>query len=140
MRRPDMAVRALTAGEADAKDPARRLVNWNEYEGPFFTIRMGGGVLYETTDPLEIARLMEAVLDDPAVEDAVVQSQDAALARLQARARMHLPPLSGGRLHPPARASRSSNPLVAGHGRRAAAEYRFPPCRTSGGSSRWTTG
>jgi glycosyltransferase involved in cell wall biosynthesis len=45
----------------------------------------GGGVLYETTDPLEIARLMEAVLDDPAVEEAVVQSQDAALARLQAR-------------------------------------------------------
>ena len=45
----------------------------------------GGGVLYDTTDPLEIARLMEAVLDDPALEDAVLQSQDAALARLQAR-------------------------------------------------------
>jgi len=45
----------------------------------------GGGVLYETTDPLEIARLMEAILDDPALEDAVLESQDAALARLQAR-------------------------------------------------------
>jgi glycosyltransferase involved in cell wall biosynthesis len=45
----------------------------------------GGGVLYDTTDPFEIARLMEAVLDDPAVEEAVVSSQDAALERLQAR-------------------------------------------------------
>ena len=42
----------------------------------------GGGVLYDTTDPLEIARLMEAVLDDPKVEDAVLASQDAALDRL----------------------------------------------------------
>ena len=45
----------------------------------------GGGVLYDTTDPFEIARLMEAVLDDPALEEAVLQSQDAALARLLAR-------------------------------------------------------
>jgi len=45
----------------------------------------GGGVLYHTTDPLEIARLVEAVLDDPTLEDAVLQSQDAALSRLLAR-------------------------------------------------------
>jgi glycosyltransferase involved in cell wall biosynthesis len=45
----------------------------------------GGGVLYDTTDAAEIARLMEAVLDNPAVEDSVVASQDAALARLLAR-------------------------------------------------------
>jgi glycosyltransferase involved in cell wall biosynthesis len=45
----------------------------------------GGGILYDTTDPLEIARLMEAVLDDRALEEAIVASQDAALARLQAR-------------------------------------------------------
>ena len=37
----------LEAGEALAKDPPRRLVRWNEYEGPFFTIRVGGGFLYE---------------------------------------------------------------------------------------------
>jgi L-malate glycosyltransferase len=42
----------------------------------------GGGVLYETTDPFEIARLMAAVLDDPDLEDAVLRSQDAALERL----------------------------------------------------------
>jgi L-malate glycosyltransferase len=45
----------------------------------------GGGVLYDTTDPFEIARLMEAVLDDPHLEDAVLQSQDAALDRLRRR-------------------------------------------------------
>jgi phosphate-selective porin OprO and OprP len=37
----------IEAGEADAVEPARRLVRWNEYEGPFFTIRFGGGFLYE---------------------------------------------------------------------------------------------
>jgi glycosyltransferase involved in cell wall biosynthesis len=45
----------------------------------------GGGVLYDTKDPLEIARLMDAVLDDSHVEAAVLQSQDAALQRLLAR-------------------------------------------------------
>jgi glycosyltransferase involved in cell wall biosynthesis len=45
----------------------------------------GGGVLFDTTDPFEIARLMEAVLDDARVENAVLASQDAALERLLAR-------------------------------------------------------
>lgn len=45
----------------------------------------GGGVLYDTTDPFAIARLMDAVLDDDRVADAVVASQDAALERLRAR-------------------------------------------------------
>jgi hypothetical protein len=45
----------------------------------------GGGVLYDTKDPLEIARLMDAVLDDSHLEDAVLQSQDAALQRLLAK-------------------------------------------------------
>jgi glycosyltransferase involved in cell wall biosynthesis len=45
----------------------------------------GGGVLYETKDPHEIARLMAAILDDGELEDAVVAGQDAALARLLAR-------------------------------------------------------
>ena len=42
----------------------------------------GGGVLYETKDPFEVARLMDAILGDPDVEDGVVASQDAALERL----------------------------------------------------------
>ncbi|HYT69260.1 MAG TPA: glycosyltransferase family 4 protein [Vicinamibacterales bacterium] len=42
----------------------------------------GGGVLYETKDPFEIARLMAAILDDANLEDRIVASQDAALDRL----------------------------------------------------------
>jgi hypothetical protein len=42
----------------------------------------GGGVLYTTKDPFEIARLMAAVLDDPDLESTILASQDAALARL----------------------------------------------------------
>ena len=45
----------------------------------------GGGVLYDTKDPAHVARLMEAILDAPEIEEAVVASQDAALARLRAR-------------------------------------------------------
>ena len=45
----------------------------------------GGGVLYDTKDPFDIARLMEAVADDPRIETAVIESQDAALARFHAR-------------------------------------------------------
>ena len=45
----------------------------------------GGGVLYDTQDPLEIARLMDAVLDDVRLQDAVIASQDASLARLRAK-------------------------------------------------------
>ena len=45
----------------------------------------GGGVLYDTKDPHHVARLMEAVLDAPAVEAAVLASQEGALERLQAR-------------------------------------------------------
>jgi glycosyltransferase involved in cell wall biosynthesis len=45
----------------------------------------GGGVLYESKDPFDVARLMEAVTSDARVEEAIVQSQDAALQRLIAR-------------------------------------------------------
>jgi glycosyltransferase involved in cell wall biosynthesis len=44
----------------------------------------GGGVLYETKDPLEVARLMDAVLE-PAIEEKILESQDAALQRLRDR-------------------------------------------------------
>lgn len=37
----------IEAGEANAETPRRRLIRWNEYEGPYFTIRVGGGVLYD---------------------------------------------------------------------------------------------
>ncbi len=37
----------IEAGESEAKEPRRSLVEWNHYEGPFFTIRAGGGVLLD---------------------------------------------------------------------------------------------
>src|SRR5260221_8998922 len=45
----------------------------------------GGGVLYETKDPFEVARLMAAGLDDADLEEAVIATQDAALDRLLAK-------------------------------------------------------
>ncbi len=35
------------AGESSAAPPARRLVKWNEYEGPLFTLRLSAGVLLD---------------------------------------------------------------------------------------------
>jgi phosphate-selective porin OprO/OprP len=35
------------AGESSADPPARRLVKWNEYEGPFFTLRASAGVILD---------------------------------------------------------------------------------------------
>jgi phosphate-selective porin OprO/OprP len=35
------------AGESSAARPARRLVKWNEYEGPLFTLRVSAGVILD---------------------------------------------------------------------------------------------
>jgi L-malate glycosyltransferase len=45
----------------------------------------GAGVLYDTKDPGDMAKLVDAVLIDAAIEQAVVASQDAALERLRRR-------------------------------------------------------
>ena len=45
----------------------------------------GGGILYDTTDPAEVAGLMDAVLADESLEGRVLAAQDAALERLRAR-------------------------------------------------------
>jgi len=45
----------------------------------------GGGLLYETRNPRQVAALMNTVLSDTAFRDRVVAGQDAALARLQQR-------------------------------------------------------
>src|SRR6186997_810091 len=37
----------LDAGESESDPPVRRLVKWNEYDGKHFTLRVGGGFLYE---------------------------------------------------------------------------------------------
>lgn len=45
----------------------------------------GGGVLYDTTDPARVAALMASTLQQAATSDAILESQDAALARLVGR-------------------------------------------------------
>jgi hypothetical protein len=45
----------------------------------------GAGVLYEDRDPAHVAAIVDAVVDDRALYDRVVASQDAALARLRGR-------------------------------------------------------
>lgn len=45
----------------------------------------GAGVLFHTRAPIEVARLMDAVLSDQRASDAIIVEQNAALARLQAR-------------------------------------------------------
>ena len=37
----------VEAGEADAETPQRRMVKWNEYDGPVSTLRFGYGFLYD---------------------------------------------------------------------------------------------
>jgi hypothetical protein len=45
----------------------------------------GGGVLYSDRAPAHVAALIDAIVTDPAVYEAVVKSQEAALARMNAR-------------------------------------------------------
>jgi len=37
----------LDAAEADGVEPRRQLVAWNHYQGPYFTLRVGGGFGYD---------------------------------------------------------------------------------------------
>ena len=44
----DSTPQAILAKEWEVADaPRRKLVKWNQFEGPFFTLRFGGGFLYE---------------------------------------------------------------------------------------------
>ena len=45
----------------------------------------GAGVLYTTQEPLEVAALVDAVLSDDALYDAIIDKQDGALSRLQSK-------------------------------------------------------
>lgn len=37
----------IEAGESDDEPPTRKLVKWNEYEGPYITMRVGAGLLFD---------------------------------------------------------------------------------------------
>jgi phosphate-selective porin OprO/OprP len=41
---------SMNADENDPDQPTRRMVHWNEYEGRWFTARLGGGFLYDTAN------------------------------------------------------------------------------------------
>jgi L-malate glycosyltransferase len=45
----------------------------------------GAGVLYEDKDPLHVAGLMDGIISDPSLQDAIVRDQLAAVRRLQAK-------------------------------------------------------
>ena len=45
----------------------------------------GAGVLYDTKEPLEVARLMDAIVADRDLQERIVEGQLAAVARLQAK-------------------------------------------------------
>jgi len=45
----------------------------------------GGGVLYETKDPVHVASLLQAILDDEDLVERILMAQDAALTRLEAQ-------------------------------------------------------
>jgi glycosyltransferase involved in cell wall biosynthesis len=45
----------------------------------------GAGVLYHSKEPAEVAKVMEAMLDDAGLEDAILAGQDAALERLRGK-------------------------------------------------------
>ena len=45
----------------------------------------GAGILFEEKDPLYVAGLMDAIVSDAALQDAIVEDQTAAVHRLQAR-------------------------------------------------------
>src|SRR3954468_10342452 len=40
----------LDAAEAEGDLPKRSFTSWNQYEGPYFTFRLGGGLLLDTAD------------------------------------------------------------------------------------------
>ena len=41
---------SVNADENNPDEPTRRMVHWNEYEGRWFTARLGGGFLYDTAN------------------------------------------------------------------------------------------
>jgi len=45
----------------------------------------GAGVLFDDPTPLHVARLMDAILSNPQLQDAIVDGQLAAVRRLQAK-------------------------------------------------------
>src|SRR6185503_18956343 len=41
---------SVNSEEGSEEEPVRRMVHWNEYEGRWFTARLGGGFLYDSAN------------------------------------------------------------------------------------------
>lgn len=41
---------SVNSGEGNPDEPTRQMVHWNEYEGRWFSARLGGGFLYDTAN------------------------------------------------------------------------------------------
>lgn len=51
---PDSVIdTTVDAGEADAEEPRRKLVKWNQYDGPISTLRFGFGFLVDTANYIQ---------------------------------------------------------------------------------------
>ncbi|HJQ96765.1 MAG TPA: hypothetical protein VJ826_00550, partial [Candidatus Polarisedimenticolaceae bacterium] len=63
---PQPTVETTTeAGDEDTPEPRRKLVAWNQYDGPISTLRFGGGILFDFATYSQDAA-SEAQLDMPA--------------------------------------------------------------------------
>jgi phosphate-selective porin OprO/OprP len=47
---PALESASVNSEEGDPDEPVRQMVHWNEYEGPWFTARLGGGFLYDSAN------------------------------------------------------------------------------------------
>jgi len=58
----DAAATSVNADENGPEESTRRMVHWNEYEGRWFTARLGGGFLYDNATASEIVAQTERAL------------------------------------------------------------------------------
>lgn len=56
------------AAEADGDEPRRKLIRWNEYDGPYFTARLGGGVLIDAVNYVQDRDSKEQMSINPDVD------------------------------------------------------------------------
>ncbi len=63
--RDTTAETGVSAGESEAEPPRRRLVKWNEYDGPLFSLRVGAGFLVDYATYSQDAAAKEQLTLEP---------------------------------------------------------------------------
>ncbi len=61
----DTTETGISAGESEAEPPRRRLVKWNEYDGPLFSLRVGAGFLVDYATYSQDAAAKEQLTLEP---------------------------------------------------------------------------